>query len=166
METTFHSSDSTPFEEHPQVINQDYITSWNNKQAPGFDSADGQWGYGPIYRSDSLDDEIDQRLADSGKMSLTRAIDSMEVAGTKDLRAAQVLPLLLQVVGTRRSSAGGGRRHAAGLVAGGARRIDPDQDGQYQHANAVQILDAWWPRPLEGSSWRWAPRSSMPSTPC
>ena len=26
----------TPFEEHPQVINQDYITSWNNKQAPGY----------------------------------------------------------------------------------------------------------------------------------
>jgi acyl-homoserine lactone acylase PvdQ len=150
METTFHSSDQTPFEEHPRVVNQDYITSWNNKQAPGFDSADDQWGYGPIYRSDSLDDEIDQRLAGAGKMSLTEAIDSMEVAGTKDLRAAQVLPLLLEVVGTP-----GDPQLAAAVatlqdwVDSGARRIDSDQDGQYEHANAIQILDAWWPRLLE-----------------
>ncbi len=150
METTFHTAHVTPFEEHPQVINQDYITSWNNKQAPGFDSADGQWGYGPIYRSDSLDDEIGQRLAGSGKMSLTEAIDSMEVAGTKDLRAAQVLPLLLQVVGTPSDP-----QLAAAVdtlqdwLAAGAQRIDTDQDGQYQHPNAVQILDAWWPRLLE-----------------
>ena len=58
-ETHFHSSDVTPFEEHPQVVNQDYITSWNNKQAPGYDAADGQWGYGPHYRSQSLDEQIE-----------------------------------------------------------------------------------------------------------
>jgi hypothetical protein len=83
-------------------------------------------------------------------MSLTEAIDSMEVAGTKDLRAAQALPLLLDVVGTP-----GDPQLAAAVatlqdwVAAGAQRIDTDQDGQYEHADAVQILDAWWPRLLE-----------------
>jgi hypothetical protein len=149
-ETTFKTSDVTPFSEHPQVVNQDYITSWNNKQAPGFDSADGQWGYGPIYRSDSLDDEIDPRIAGANKMSLPEAIDSMEEAGTIDLRAKQLLPLILQVVGTpsdpQLASAVSTLQawHAAG-----AHRIDRDQNGQYDHASAVQIMDAWWPRLLE-----------------
>jgi acyl-homoserine lactone acylase PvdQ len=149
-ETTFKTADYTPFEEHPQVVNQDYITSWNNKQAPGYDSADNQWGYGPHYRSQSLDEEIDPRIAGAGKMSLPEAIDSMEVAGTVDLRGTQVLPLLLQVVGTPSDP-----QQAAAVavlqdwVDSGAHRIDRDQDGQYDHTNAVQIMDAWWPKLLE-----------------
>ena len=31
----------------------------------------------------------------------------------------------------------------------GAHRIDRDQNGQYEDAAAVQIMDAWWPRLLE-----------------
>jgi acyl-homoserine lactone acylase PvdQ len=149
-ENTFKTADYTPFSEHPQVVNQDYITSWNNKQAPGFDAADDQWGYGPHYRSDSLDEQIDQRLAGSGKMSLPELIDSMEVAGTVDLRGSQVLPLLLQVVGTPSDP-----QLAAAVntlqdwVASGSHRIDRDQNGSYDDAAAVQIMDAWWPRLLD-----------------
>ena len=58
-ETTFKTADYTPFAEHPQVVNQDYITSWNNKQAPGYDAADDNYGYGPLYRSQSLDEQIE-----------------------------------------------------------------------------------------------------------
>ncbi len=149
-ETTFKTADYTPFAEHPQIVNQDYITSWNNKQAPGFDAADGQFGYGPIYRSDSLDEQIDQRLAGAGKMSLPELIDSMEEAGTTDLRAKQLLPLLLQVVGTpsdpQQVSA---VNTLQAWLAAGAHRIDRNQNGQYDNASAVQILDAWWPRLLE-----------------
>ena len=85
------------------------------------------------------------------KMSLPELIDSMEVAGTVDLRATQVLPLMLQVVGTPSDpqladavadAAGLGRR-------GRAPRSTADQDGQYDHSDAVQIMDAWWPRALE-----------------
>ena len=83
-------------------------------------------------------------------MSLPELIDSMEVAGTVDLRGTQVLPLLLQVVGTPSDP-----QLAAAVatlqdwVDSGAHRIDRDQDGQYDHPNAVQIMDAWWPRLLE-----------------
>ena len=150
-ETTFKTSDVTPFDEHPQVINQDYITSWNNKQAPGYDSADDQWGYGPHYRSQSLDEQIDQRLAGAGKMSLPELIDSMEVAGTVDLRGTQVLPLLLQVVGTPSDPQQAARgQHAAGLGRlGRPPRSTATRTASTTTPNAVQIMDAWWPRLLE-----------------
>src|SRR5439155_4814398 len=35
-----HTADYTLFAEHPQVVNQSYITSWNNKQAPAYRAAD------------------------------------------------------------------------------------------------------------------------------
>ena len=35
---------------HPHVTDQRYITSWNNKQAPGYSAADGQYAYGPQFR--------------------------------------------------------------------------------------------------------------------
>ena len=95
--------------------------------------------------------EIDPRIAGAGKMSLPEAIDSMEVAGTVDLRGTQVLPLLLQVVGTPSDP-----QQAAAVatlqdwVDSGAHRIDRDQDGQYDHPNAVQIMDAWWPQAAGG----------------
>jgi acyl-homoserine lactone acylase PvdQ len=149
-ETTFKTEDVTPFAEHPQVINQTYITSWNNKQAAGFDAADGNYAYGPIYRSQSLDEQIAPRIAGSNKMSLPELIDSMEVAGTVDLRGTQVLPYVLQVVGTPSDP-----QQAAAVnqlqswVDSGAHRIDRDQDGQYEDSTPIEILDAWWPRLVE-----------------
>jgi acyl-homoserine lactone acylase PvdQ len=149
-ETTFKTEDVTPFAEHPQVINQTYITSWNNKQAAGFDAADGNYAYGPIYRSQSLDEQITPRIAGSNKMSLPELIDSMEVAGTVDLRGTQVLPYILQVVGTPSNP-----QQAAAVsqlqawVASGTHRIDRNQDGQYEDSTPIEILDAWWPRLVE-----------------
>jgi len=52
-----NTASCTPFEQHPQVVNQDVITSWNNKQAPGFAG-----GYSSLYRSQLLDDQINHRL--------------------------------------------------------------------------------------------------------
>ena len=150
FDTELWTADYTPIEEHPQVLNQSYITSWNNKQAPDYDSADDQYGYGPVYRSQSLDEQIQPRIAGASKMNLPEAIDSMELAGTKDLRATQLLPLMLQVVGTPSdpAQAAAVQKLQAWLAAGGDRR-DHDNDGSYEHADAIQILDAWWPRALE-----------------
>ena len=36
---------------HPRVVDQSYIADWNGKQAKGYGAADGNWGYGPVYRS-------------------------------------------------------------------------------------------------------------------
>ena len=110
----FKTADYTPFAEHPQVVNQPYITSWNNKQAPGYDAADDNYAYGPVHRSQSLDEQIQQRLGGSDKMSLPELIDSMEVAGNVDLRATQVL-----------SADAAGRRHAERPAAGRGGQIAP-----------------------------------------
>ncbi|WP_204280627.1 hypothetical protein, partial [Providencia stuartii] len=47
--------------QHPQALNQRVLTSWNNKQAPGFAAAAPQT-FTSIYRSQLLDDAISERL--------------------------------------------------------------------------------------------------------
>jgi hypothetical protein len=70
----------------------------------------------------------------------------MEDAGTVDLRADKALPLALRVIGTPRDAAL--KRAVAKLrawVRAGAHRRDRDNNGTYEHAEAIRILDAWWP---------------------
>jgi acyl-homoserine lactone acylase PvdQ len=145
-------SDYTSFAEHPQAINQPYLTSWNNKQARGFRAADDNFGYSSLYRSLLLDHEIEARLANGGKMSLPELVDSMEEAGTTDLRGLLVLPYMLDVVGTPSDPA---------LLAAvntlrawsqsGAHRRDTNHDNVYEDAGAIQLMDAWWPRAVEAA---------------
>jgi acyl-homoserine lactone acylase PvdQ len=143
-------SDYTAFNEHPQVMNQPYITSWNNKQAADYDAADENYSYGPIFRSQSLDQQIQQRIQGTDKMSLPELIDSMEVAGTTDLRGTQALPLMLQVVGTPSDpQQANAVTTLQNWLNSGAHRRDLNQDGIYDDSAAVKIMDAWWPRALD-----------------
>src|SRR5206468_9120755 len=91
-------ADYTPFAQHPQVINQDYISSWNNKQAPGYRAAEDNYSYGPNHRVQSLDDRIQAGIAGGNKMSLADLISAMEDAGSVDLRGTRALPLMLDVI--------------------------------------------------------------------
>ena len=45
-----------PVSRRPQVVNQRYIVNWNNKQAHGYRTADANWSYGSLYRSQMLED--------------------------------------------------------------------------------------------------------------
>jgi acyl-homoserine lactone acylase PvdQ len=143
-------ADYTPMHEHPQVVNQDYITSWNNRQAQGFAGADSNL-FSSVFRSQMLDRQLDARLKDGAKIDLPGLADAMEEAGTTDLRGQEDLPLALKVIGTP-----GDRQLKAAVrtlkawVASGTQRRDKDGDGAYDHADAVRIMDAWWPRWLEG----------------
>jgi acyl-homoserine lactone acylase PvdQ len=144
-------ADYTPFDQHPQAINQDFLTSWNNKQAPGYRSAEAQYGYSSIYRSDSLDERIEPEIAGGETMSLQELIDAMEDAGTVDLRGSEVLPWMLEVI----ESGPGGvpadlADEAATLeawIASGAHRRDRDRSGAYDDSAAVRLMDAWWDPP-------------------
>ena len=136
----------TPASQHPQVVDQDYITSWNNKQAPGTRAADSQWGYSSIYRVDPLSNRIKHATRRGRKMALVDLINAMEDAGTVDLRAARVLPIALKAIGKPKDPAT--RDAIAKLrawVADGGHRRDLDNDGTYEHSDAIRILDAWWP---------------------
>jgi acyl-homoserine lactone acylase PvdQ len=138
-------ADYTPFDQHPQVIDQDVITSWNNRQAPGYAGADSNL-FSSVYRSQMLDGQIDERLLHGHKLTLAGLIDAMEQAGTTDLRGMIDLPLALRVIGTPKDAVL--RDAVAKLrawVLSGAHRVDRNRDGRYDHAEAVALMDAWWP---------------------
>jgi hypothetical protein len=146
------------------VIDQSYLTSWNNKQAPGYgDGATGQ-EFSSVYRSQLLDDNLNHYLAvDHGKLTLADVINAMGNAGTQDLRGVGVLPYALKVIGqTRDPTLAPAVAELRAWVASGAHRINrqnPGTSGNYEQTDAVRITDAWWPllinaefEPVLGSS--------------
>ena len=167
---TSQAEPATPQAAHPQVIDQSYLTSWNNKQAPGYQNPATGQEYSSIYRSQLLDNNINDYLRrDAGKLTLADLINAMGTAGTQDLRGIEVLPYALKVIGSCSPPA----RHPASpkraahesscssdptlakavaelgaWVASGAHRINrehPGASGSYEQADAVRIMDAWWP---------------------
>jgi len=135
---------------HPHVIDQSYITSWNNKQAPGFGDPATAQQYSSIFRSQLLDNNVQSYLKrDHGKMTLADLVNAMGIAGTQDLRGVEVLPYALKIIGTPRDP---GLAHAVAelraWMASGAHRINrenPTASGAYDQSDAVRIMDAWWP---------------------
>ena len=134
---------------HPHVIDQHFITSWNNKPAHGYDYVDGE--YSSIYRSQLLDNNIQHYLDGGGhKLTLVDLINAMGNAGTQDLRGVDVLPYALQARSATPSNPALAQAVAElrAWVASGAHRINranPSASGQYDQSAAVRIMDAWWP---------------------
>jgi len=135
-----------PFRKHPHVVDQRYLVNWNNKQARGFAASDSVM-YSSTYRSVLLEDRLKRAIRGGRKVTLAQAIDIMELAGTTDLRAHAVLPAALRVIGRPRDPAlrDAVTKLRAWRRAGGLRR-DHDRNGVYEHADAIRIADAWWPR--------------------
>ncbi|GAC1323395.1 MAG: penicillin acylase family protein [Thermoleophilaceae bacterium] len=149
LNPTDRTASYTPFEQHPQVVNQDFITSWNNKQARDYGAADGF--FGTVFRSQLLDDRIRTRIAGGRRIGLTDLVNAMEDAGTVDLRADKDLPYILQVIGT--PSDPGLASAVAKLrawVAAGSHRRASSPGAPYDHSDAIAILDAWWPLLVQG----------------
>jgi acyl-homoserine lactone acylase PvdQ len=137
---------STPARAHPRVVDQAYLTDWNGKQAQGYGAADGNWGYGSVYRSNLLDARVRGLIRGSRKATLPQLAEAMADAATVDLRGDAVLPWALRALGKPRDPA---LADAVGALRAwrrdGAHRRDADGDGAYEHAEAIRILDAWWP---------------------
>jgi acyl-homoserine lactone acylase PvdQ len=136
----------TPARKHPQVIDQRYIVSWNNKQAKAYRGPDENV-FSSVYRSQLLEDRLKRAIKGRRKLTLPGLVDVMEMAGSGDLRAHADLPLALKIIGTPKDPA---LRSAvaelrAWLRDGGLRR-DQDRNGTYEHSDAIRIMDAWWPR--------------------
>ena len=137
-----------PIETHPQVRDQRFLTSWNNKQAMGYRD-DGIRGFTSLYRADPLDDRIKQGTAGAKRMSLVELVEAMEDAGTVDLRGDRVVGPALRVIagpnGINGPRVGAAAETMREWARSGAHRRDFDDDGSYDHADAVRIMDAWWP---------------------
>ena len=139
----------TPFAQHPQVVNQPFITSWNNKQARGYRAAGP--GFTSVYRSMPLDDRIRKATRAGRKMTLAGLADAMEDAATVDLRGDKVLPWALRVLGKPKDPAlRTATKTLAAWVKSGSHRRDLNRDGRYDDAEAVRIMDAWWPEWIRG----------------
>lgn len=147
-----YDAGAEPCSRRPRVVDQRFITSWNNKQAPGYRAADGRFDWNSLDRVLPLNDRIRDAIRGKGKLSLLELVEIMEDAGTVDLRGAYILPWLLEVLDRRKvedKELRAAIRTLAKWQRQGAHRRDRNGDGTYEQAEAVQIMDAWWPRLVE-----------------
>ena len=140
-----------PASQHVHETNpaQGFFVSWNNKPAPGFSAADDQYGYGPIYRSVLLVNQLKAQLAAHGnKLTRANVVTAMATAATQDLDGVTVLPELLAYLKNRPEPAGVSAMltQLQNWVAAGAhRKKAASGDTQYDHAAAVAIDDTLIP---------------------
>ncbi|MFS0694902.1 penicillin acylase family protein [Streptomyces nitrosporeus] len=145
-----NTTDYTPFAQHPHSSGQDYYISWNNRQAKDYSTA--AFGFGAVHRGDLLDDRVAALVADGGvtRASLTRA---MEEAALTDLRGEQLLPELLKVIRSQPVTDPALNTVVQQLdswrAAGAQRKETAPGSHTYTHADAVRIMDAWWPELVE-----------------
>jgi hypothetical protein len=144
-----NTSQVTPPAEHPNSIDQDYYVSWNNKQAPAFSAADGNFSFGSVQRADLLDKPVKAALAANQKFDRAGLVKLMENAATTDLRAKEVLPDLIEVLKSQPVTDSATSATIAELQAwldSGAHRVETSGGSKtYQNAHAIQVFDAWWP---------------------
>jgi acyl-homoserine lactone acylase PvdQ len=154
-----------PLAQHPQAINppKGWITSWNNSPAAGWWAADGLGSYGPTHRVDMLAKRLGAFQATGKKFDFANMVEIMADTGFTDLRGEEVLPLLLQVLGsaamddTQTQVAAlmqswidaGSNEWISGQPGLGAWRRDRDADGRYDQRQAVVLMDAWYPHLID-----------------
>jgi acyl-homoserine lactone acylase PvdQ len=145
-----HTADWLPFAAHPHITDPDYLVSWNNKQAPRWAAADDQWGYGPVFRSQLIENRIKAAIAHGHRMSVAQLVQSMDEPATEDIRAVMLWPLLRRALGRPGSAA---LRTAISELrtwaAAGGHRRDLTQSGHDQYTPAIELMDAWWPKLIE-----------------
>lgn len=141
-----------PFEKTPKSTSpkQGYLVSWNNRPAHGFKANDGQWSYGPIYRSQLLEDPVRSALEDGKRLNLMDLVNVMGSAATQDLRGYRVLPYMLRALGKQNDVE---MKNAVKLLRAwaksGAHREATTPGGDYEHSAAISLMDAWWPKAVD-----------------
>jgi acyl-homoserine lactone acylase PvdQ len=131
----------------PQATNPPlgFIANWNNKQAPGWRSADDLFAFGAVHRSERLSDRVRAALRGGRKLDLPGLVGIMGDAATVDLRGQEAWPILRRVIGnTADADARIGVQILGAWAAKGAHRRDRDGDNVYEDSAAVALMDAWW----------------------
>ncbi|WP_031162239.1 penicillin acylase family protein [Streptomyces durhamensis] len=141
-----NTADYTPASAHPNSVDQDYYVSWNNKQAQDYTTA--SWGDGSVHRGNLLQDRV-KKLVAAGGVTRAKLVQAMADAALADLRAEDVLPKLLKVVNsspvTDPTAADAVKKLQAWVTAGAKRTETSAGSKTYADADAIRILDAWWP---------------------
>lgn len=133
--------------QHPQSVNQDYYANWNNRQVKEFALAG--FGNGSVHRGDLLDTPVKAAIASGTKITRTSLTQIMETAALTDLRGRFVLPQILAVIDSAPVTDAPQAAAVAKLrtwLAGGALRTETSPGSHtYADADAIRIMDAWWP---------------------
>ncbi|AXT85697.1 hypothetical protein C6I20_11190 [Aeromicrobium sp. A1-2] len=129
---------------HVQQVNPPtgYLASWNNKPARDFAAADDKWSDGAVHRSQALSKRITDAIS-KGKIKRAQLVGIVEDAATEDVRAKELLPILLKTLGNDTKTAQA-RSLLSAWLADGAHRVDYDRTGSYAHQAAIRIFDTWW----------------------
>ena len=140
-------------EQLPWTVNppQGFLADWNNRNAPGWLPPDAEFSFGPVHRKQLLDRRVEPVVAD-GEVTRERIVDAVIEAGTTDLRGQELMPVLRRLLGNEVPDGLDSRVDRMWRLLrtwaadDGGHRRDRDRDGSYEHASAVAIVDAWWPR--------------------
>lgn len=137
----------TPPSQHPQSIDQDYYANWNNKQAHGV--ASSSFGNGSVHRAELLDAPLKAATAAGTKLTRANLTQIMEKAALTDLRGAVVLPQILAVIDsaplTDATQSAAVAKLRTWLASGALRTETSAGSAVYADAEAIRIMDAWWP---------------------
>jgi hypothetical protein len=161
----FEWQDFMPLSQHPRALNpsKGWITSWNNSPAAGWWASDATGNFGPTHRVDLLAKRLAAVKA-AGKFDVGKMVEIMADAAYTDLRAQELLPLLLQIMKTGTLSAdestvatlmqewvdAGSGAWIDGKPGLGGWRRDRDGDGLYDQRAQVVLMDAWYPHLVDG----------------
>ncbi|KJK49485.1 penicillin acylase [Lentzea aerocolonigenes] len=135
-----------PFAGHPNSINQDYYISWNNKQAKDFTF--GGFGHSAVHRGNLLDVRVKALVSSGQKVTRASLTKAMAEAAVADLRAQEVLPELLRVLESApldSTLAPVVQKLKDWQRSGSLRKETAKGSKTYANAEAIRILDAWWP---------------------
>ncbi|HEY1854794.1 MAG TPA: penicillin acylase family protein, partial [Solirubrobacterales bacterium] len=145
------TADFLPFSKHPQAVDPEFLVSWNNKQAPEWAAADDKYDYGPVFRSQMISDRVKAAIKGKKKMNIAQLVQAMEEPASEDLRGYKLLPIILKAIGKPKSAK---LREAVATLKTwhqhGAHRRDLDRNGEDEETPAIELMDAWWPKLLEG----------------
>ena len=145
-----HDAEWLPFAKHPQAVDPAYLVSWNNKQAPEWAAADDKYDYGPVFRSQMIEDHIKNDIKGNKKMTIAQLVQAMEEPATRGSARRQGAAAADQ--GDRHAEVGRLKTALAELKAWhahGSHRRDLDRNGEYEENRAVELMDAWWPKLVE-----------------
>ena len=94
-----HTSKTVSLNARPHAVNQRYLVSWNNKQAPRFAAADDKFTFGPIYRSQMIERRVKRAIRGPRKMRLEQLVQAMEEPASQDIRGVKLVPILAKAMG-------------------------------------------------------------------
>ncbi|HEY0497506.1 MAG TPA: penicillin acylase family protein [Kutzneria sp.] len=142
----------TPPSQHPNSIDQDYYVSWNNKQAKDFSEA--AYGDGSVHRVNLLDSRVKKLISSGQKVTRASLAGAMADAANVDLRAEDVLPDALRVLGsqpiTDPTLANAVKLLTTWQQAGSHRLETTPGSHTYANADAIRVMDAWWSLLVQG----------------